>query len=225
MLDAAEAISVAMGLRDEAPKLAAVDDLRLRAPGQSALAKADELRSAAPLRSGLDSELEQDTPEWRWRQGALSEMQVGAELDRLPRKRFLVLHDIPLGPDGTNVDHLVIGDCGVFSVNTKWRSGSVWLAEGALLVNGHATGLDDALREASRVSRCLREATGEHIVVQPVVALVAPNVNIRAQAHRVRVLACPDLRRWFEHQHPASLSFDRTRVWMCACRPATWRDG
>jgi hypothetical protein len=61
---------------------------------------------------------------------------VGARLDRLP-DGWCVLNAIPVGDRGADIDHLVIGPGGVFTLNTKHHpKGKVWVAENALLVNG-----------------------------------------------------------------------------------------
>jgi len=44
-----------------------------------------------------------------------------------PQSPWAVWHDLPIGTRGANVDHLVVGPGGVFSVNTKKTHGRVWL--------------------------------------------------------------------------------------------------
>jgi Nuclease-related domain len=55
--------------------------------------------------------------------GAIAEEQVGALLDSLPRERWRVAHDVTLGRG--NVDHIVIGPPGVFTIETKSHPGPV----------------------------------------------------------------------------------------------------
>jgi hypothetical protein len=55
--------------------------------------------------------------------GALAEEQVGALLDSLPDERWRVVHDATLGRG--NVDHIVIGPAGVFTIETKSHPGPV----------------------------------------------------------------------------------------------------
>jgi hypothetical protein len=47
-----------------------------------------------------------------WRKGLAGERKVGAELERLVRKDWRVLHSIPL-PRDVDIDHLLIGTGGV----------------------------------------------------------------------------------------------------------------
>ncbi|MFJ8860089.1 nuclease-related domain-containing protein [Streptomyces sp. NPDC102451] len=67
------------------------------------------------------------------RRGALAgERRVGAELKRLTRHGWRVLHSVPL-PDGAEIGHLLIGPGGVFAVSTDHRPGAaVRIADGTL---------------------------------------------------------------------------------------------
>ena len=53
--------------------------------------------------------------------GALAEEHVGALLDCCREERWRVIHDATLGRG--NVDHIVIGPPGVFTVETKSHPG------------------------------------------------------------------------------------------------------
>src|SRR2546430_2430149 len=90
-----------------------------RRPGQSAKEMAAELRSASPWKSRFATLLSVHTDERAWRVGAQGEELVAAQLAKLDRTRWSVLHDIPIGQRHANVDHLVFGPGGVFSLNTK----------------------------------------------------------------------------------------------------------
>jgi len=70
--------------------------------------------------------------------GALAEEQVGALLDTLPPSRWHVLHDATLGRG--NVDHIVVGPPGVFTIETKSHPGPVRVGRihGATLAQAHA---------------------------------------------------------------------------------------
>jgi hypothetical protein len=54
----------------------------------------------------------------RWRRGAAGEREVARRLRRLERRGLLLLNDLPRGRGG-NVDHLVAGPGGVFTIETK----------------------------------------------------------------------------------------------------------
>jgi hypothetical protein len=70
--------------------------------------------------------------------GASGEEQVGAVLDELPREHWTVIHDASLGHG--NVDHIVIGRAGLFTVETKSHPGPVRVGRvhGATLNQAHA---------------------------------------------------------------------------------------
>jgi hypothetical protein len=72
--------------------------------------------------------------------GALAEEHVGGVLDQLPRARWRVIHDASLGRG--NVDHIVIGPPGVFTIETKSHPGPVRVGRvhGATLAQAHAQG-------------------------------------------------------------------------------------
>jgi hypothetical protein len=72
--------------------------------------------------------------------GALAEEHVGGVLDRLPRERWRVVHDATLGRG--NVDHIVIGPPGVFTIETKSHPGPVRVGRlhGATISQARAQG-------------------------------------------------------------------------------------
>jgi hypothetical protein len=55
----------------------------------------------------------------RWARGSVGEVATAALLERLPSRRWVVLHDLRLPGSRANVDHLVIGPSGVWVVDTK----------------------------------------------------------------------------------------------------------
>jgi hypothetical protein len=76
----------------------------------------------------------------RRERGALAEEQVGGVLDQLPRTRWRVIHDATLGRG--NVDHIVIGPPGVFTIETKSHPGPVRVGRvhGGTLAQAQAQG-------------------------------------------------------------------------------------
>jgi hypothetical protein len=74
-----------------------------RAAGSSAIEKAEQLQP-----SGLDRVQAalngRATEERAWRVGARGERAVARELARLPSDQWFMLHDIPIGSRGANVD-------------------------------------------------------------------------------------------------------------------------
>jgi hypothetical protein len=83
--------------------------------------------------------------------GAAGEEQVGELLDRLRGRGWEVLHDLSLGRG--NVDHVLIGPGGVFTVETKSHAGPIYVAR----VHGAVLGQAQAQR------RVVERATGAHV--------------------------------------------------------------
>lgn len=64
---------------------------------------------------------------------------VGESLARLTSRGWKVLHAIQW-PSGADIDHLVIGPSGVFTVNAKHHAGArVWVADHMIRVNNRST--------------------------------------------------------------------------------------
>lgn len=120
--------------------------------GHGARQKADELRAEqSTLLRWLAALLRVHTEERAWRKGAEGEEAVGRRLAKLP-EGWQVLHDLTIGSQGANLDHLVVGPPGVFTVNTKHHTGRVTVYERAILHNGKKTAyVPKALREAEKV--------------------------------------------------------------------------
>lgn len=116
------------------PPLRAPDDLALNRPGSGIQ---EMLRSKGPsrVRRALDRILGRES-EWDpWFKGLAGERIAGAELDRLTARGWKVLHSIPLTRGG-DIDHLLVGPGGVFTVNTKnLRGKSVWIGDDMVKVD------------------------------------------------------------------------------------------
>jgi hypothetical protein len=193
-------------------------------PGASAQERADRLEREAPVRSFMARVLRRHTDQRAWSKGALGERLVGSQLAKLPSDRWLVLHDIPIGDRGANVDHLVIGPGGVFSLNAKNHKGrKVWVGERALLVNGQKTDhLWKAHKEAARVARVLTGAVGIEVSVRGVVVIMADEITVKQPPIDVDVVARRNIKRWL-CDRPASLSRGEVlRIGGAAMRPETW---
>lgn len=156
------------------------DSLVRRRAGQSAADQAAAERTAAPVRTALARVLGVHTDERAWRKGAAGERVIGAELAKLDKERWFVFHDIPIGTQGANVDHLVIGPAGVFTINTKNTTGKLWVGERAILQNGHKTDwLPMARSEAQRAGKLLAAAVGIPVDVTPVLAVIYEDITVR----------------------------------------------
>lgn len=135
--------------------------LLTRGPAYSVVSECLRIQSSARRRSVLGRVFGQSplTPDARsWYRGALGELRVASILSALG-PQFTVLHSVPVGAGDSDIDidHIVIGPSGVFTINTKNHSGQrVWVAAESVLVNGHRTHhISDARFEASKAARLL----------------------------------------------------------------------
>lgn len=170
------------------------DDLAANRPGDALQMKVDELapgfwRWALARLSGR--RLEADS----WRAGLAGERRVGAELERLARRGWRVLHSIPLAGD-VDIDHVLIGPGGAFCFNTKCHRGArVWVGDDSVRIGGQSYPYVRKSRaEARRASAALTRACGFPVEVRPVLAFVAvAELQVVPSLRDVRVLQEPDI--------------------------------
>lgn len=119
------------------------------------------------------------------------EKAVGQFLEGLREKGYQVFHDIVT--DDFNVDHVLIGPAGVFTIETKTRSKPIrGKAEidfdGEILkVGGHTPDRDpivQARAQATWLKRLLTESTGKVVSVRPVVLFPGWYINDSRQNRR-----------------------------------------
>ncbi len=133
----------------------------------------------------------------RWARGAAGEMVTAAILEKLPRTRWVVLHDLALPGSGANVDHLVIGPTGVWVVDTKAYRARVVARRRQILVAGAPMRTSAVCWEAQIVSGVLG------VGARPVIAVHAKGLPRRGRrVEGVRVLPATQLvRRLRRGQH------------------------
>lgn len=113
------------------------------------------------------------TDERAWRIGADAEEAVAEQLARLgPDWRSL--HAVRVGDRGSDIDHVVIGPGGVFTVNAKHHpQASVWVGGDTFLVNGaRVPYVRNSRHEARRAARLLTEHVGFPVQVVGIVAVM-----------------------------------------------------
>ncbi|MFF3320748.1 nuclease-related domain-containing protein [Streptomyces sp. NPDC002889] len=155
------------------PLLSAQDDLALNRPGAALRAKL-AAAGPGPMKRAAAWLLRRDS-EWDpWRKGLAGERRVGAELRRLSSSGWRVLHSVPL-PREVDVDHLLIGPGGVFSINTKHhRKANVWVGDDSVRVNHGRPRpyVRKSRAEAQRVQRALGRHCDFDVPVEPVIVFV-----------------------------------------------------
>jgi hypothetical protein len=160
----------------DAAALARIRALQSRRPGYAVAQKCLEVQGRAEaadpsLRTSRGVRLHPDA--WSWYVGALGEIEVGARLDALGPE-WLVRHAVPVGSGTKDIDHLVIGPAGVFSINTKRHLGkAVWVGDHVLRVdNQNKRHLDRARSDAAEASRRLASRVGFPVAASSVLAIV-----------------------------------------------------
>jgi Nuclease-related domain len=72
-----------------------------------------------------------------WQRGAQGERQTARLLDRLTRDGFVVFHDLAVPDSRANIDHMVIGPSGVFIIDSKQWTGSVYQSSDGFVWHNH----------------------------------------------------------------------------------------
>jgi Nuclease-related domain len=206
------------------------DDLARNVPGASASARARALRHEHPLLTGAAAMLGIRTSAQQFAAGARGERTVGRQLNRwATRYGWHVLHAVPVGQRGADIDHVVIGPFGVVTVNTKTTGTAVWVGKYGLTVGGKPVDyLRKSRHEAARAGRLLHRATGLEVPVQSAIVFVgARRMTVRGGGPAdVAVLPTPRaLRRWLQKQPPALQPDQVEAIYEAARRPASWQSG
>jgi len=149
-------------------------DLRERVPGHSLI---DELIRQWELGNiSVDDQTNAVIAEdaHGWYRGVLGERRVAEILDEL--EECVVLHSVPVGSGTTDIDHVVVSQAGVFTINSKYSPGrDVWFAGRGMFVGGFKQAyILNSLREAGRAADALSKATGMTVPVTGVIVFIEP---------------------------------------------------
>lgn len=185
-------------------------DLSRNLPGASAFEKAEELTQGMnKFHADIVRSLGYGSVEQTWIQGAEGEQLVGRSLEKNLPKDWHILHSVPIGSENSDIDHLVIGTHGVFSINTKNHPGSkITCAENRVKVQGKSMSKNhpyarNSRFEANRASRILSEACGFRVHVQGLIAYIALEVDIMSNPKDGKVihLSADHLNSWLLKQN------------------------
>lgn len=173
-------------LAPEQQQAAGWEDISGARPGAAARERAIAERQAAPVRTVLARLLGVKTDERAWRIGADGEEAVAAQLAKLG-PTWRLLHAVRVGDRGSDIDHVVIGPGGVFTVNAKHHpKTSVWVGGDTFMVNGQRVPyIRNSRHEARRAARLLTEHTGFPVAVTGIVAVMGAHngFTIKEQPH------------------------------------------
>jgi hypothetical protein len=135
-----------------------------------------------------------------------------------------VFHDVPVGDEGANIDHLVVGPAGVFTIDTKNLTGKVWVGPKSVLHNRRRTDfLPKASAEARRASRLLSTAVGRPVEVRGALAILADDWTIKQRPADVHVGAPRGAKDWILKQPATLRAHEVIELAGVASRPSTWR--
>lgn len=147
----------------------------------------------------------------RLRLGIEGEKAVGQYLERLREQHYQVFHDV-IGP-GFNLDHVLVGPAGIFTVETKTLSkptrgeAKIVFDGKTILVDGSAPDRDPVVQaraQAHWLKQLLLESTGYTFDVRPVVVFPGWYVEQRQGSTReVWVLEPKALPAFIAHENAA----------------------
>ena len=163
-----------------------------------------------------------------WELGSIGEERVAGKLAQLTAKdpRWSVVHSIPVGTRGSDIDHIVVGPGGVFTINSKHHDGAnVWVRGDTVLINGqYHPYVRNARHEAARAAQLLTAACGFPVDVQGLVVVVrAENWTVREQPADVRVVPRMQVSRYLR-KRPEVLPHDqRLTIADAVRRESTWK--
>jgi hypothetical protein len=122
------------------------------------------------------------------RRGAEAEEAAGQILDSLP-EGFFIIHDFDSGKG--NIDHIIIGPKGIFTVETKSQRGEVTFDGNQLLFNGKPFQKDflkQAWAECYLVRDLLKKWEISEPKVEPVILFTNAFVKVREKAKGVEIV-------------------------------------
>ena len=173
--------------------------------------------------------LDARTEERAWRVGADAEEAIGKLLAKLAKRGYRAIHSIPVGQRGSDIDHLLIGPSGVYTINTKNHQGaSVWVAGTTVKVNGHSHPyVRNSAFEARRVRRALSVQLGWEPPVLGVVAILTGTSPTKLAVKRqpdcgVVIVGRSDLKRWLRRRKAIMDTDEIADIFQVARRSTTW---
>lgn len=120
--------------------------------------------------------------------GAVAEERTGKILDGLPEGNFVV-HDFDTGRG--NIDHILVGPKGIFTLEVKSHRGTVTFDNGSLLRDGKPFEKDfvkQAWAECFAVREILTEWEIKEPVAEPLIVFSNAFVKVRGKANGVAVI-------------------------------------
>jgi len=202
-------------------------DLATRRAGESLEAKVAEARAAGQRPTFWHKLLLGNDAISSWEKGLIGEQHVGDSLEKLlgEDSPWTVVHSLPIGARGADIDHVVVGPGGVFTLNTKRHRGAkVWVKGDTVLVNGQRQPyVRNSRHEASRVGKVLTQVCGFDVKVRGVVVLDdVAQWDVKEQPDDVRVVSRRMLRLWLRTRKRVFTDEQTAEVGAAVRRGSTW---
>jgi Nuclease-related domain len=195
-------------------------DLTTHRPGHAVLAHLADLHAEAAT-EGLGT-LSDDFVSFAV--GFVGEEIVGVELARLG-PGWHVLHGVPVGAGSTDIDHVVIGPSGVYTINSKHHPGGRLQTKGGDTVFLGQTWVPYARKsvgEARRATVLLAAACRFPGEVRAVIAVVGARLDMRLPLDHVVVIDANDLLDWLRDQPQMLTPGQVAHVFASAQWSSTW---
>jgi hypothetical protein len=205
--------------------------LSARGAGFAAIQKCLELHSeVAPLTPAEKlfgvSPLAQNARSWYL--GALGEIVVSEKLEQLGED-WHVINGLPAGVSGSDIDHVVVGPAGVFTINMKAHAEKKVRAAGnSLRLNGFKfNSVGDAQLAAASASKLLTAAVGRPITVTPLIVMVGlSQMHYGVRRREVDVVTSSGIVRYLRRRKRVLSGDAIAEIADVAGRRGTWhRDG
>ncbi len=157
----------------------------------------------------------------------LGEQVVAEALDGLVGldPRWSYLNSIPVGANNSDIDHLVVGPGGVFTISAKNHDdGRVWVGGDAVNVNGTwQQDVRSSRFEAERAGNLLTAAARMEVSVRGLLVPVGAELVVREQPTDVMVLDASQLVDFLIAQPTVLGTYQIVLVLSCARLSSTWR--
>lgn len=207
-------------------------DLALHRPGELVRARAqaewEATKGESMVRAWGRRLVDAKTDERSWRIGARGEETVGGKLEKLKKPGWRVLHSVPVGARGSDIDHVLIGPGGVFTLNTKRHpQKSVWVRGDTVKVNGfNHPYVRNSRYEADRAGQLLSAALGRPVPVTGALVILTatmpPKVTVRQPPNGVLVLDLETLLPAFKRRKGIWSSDEVEAIFEIARWSRTW---
>ncbi len=166
-----------------------------------------------------------ETPSSSWDAGYEGECKVARTVWIMRLFGWRVLHSVPVGSRGADIDHLLIGPGGVVTVNTKHHRGAkVTAGRTKVLVNGQPTQYAaKSTFEASRTADVLTSALGRPVDVEAIIVIVGARNVRNGSTAGIDVLTRADLPFWLLGRRGRLNREQRRELFEIARRSTTWQ--